>query len=282
MTNFGGAFDLSSLHKKSEPQGGLTIADWIVKADEQVLRSYLQLSEQVPVLMLITDGTHGSNAVRELVYEVISQAQGRFAGIEVDLNTSPQLAQAIGINQAPAMAAILAGQPAPLFKGNVNQEQLVQILGQVLQLGVQSNITGQVTRSDSPQEPMKQLSPEHMAAIEAVDRGDLTDALARFEKLVIEYPSDNDIRAGLAQVQLLKRLQEGEEAGALTELFNAVDKTLISGQPQQAFDQLLSAFAIDFDNRDQIRARLLDLFIVTGDSHESVLKARQKLASLMF
>ena len=158
----------------------------------------------------------------------------------------------------------------------------MQILGQVLQLGAQNNITGQVAISDASKEPVKQLSPEHMAAIEAVDRGDLTDALARFEKLVIEYPSDSEIRAGLAQVQLLKRLQDGEEAGALTELFNTADKTLISGKPQQAFDQLLGAFAIDFDNRDQIRARLLDLFIVTGDSHESVLKARQKLASLMF
>ena len=282
MSNFGGAFDLSSLNKKSEPQAGLTVTDWIVKADERVLRSYLQLSEQVPVLMLITDGTEDSNAVRELVYAVISQAQGRFAGIEVDLNTSPQLAQAIGINQAPAMAAILAGQPAPLFKGNVNQEQLVQILGQVLQLAAQNNITGQVAKSDKPQEPMKQLTPEHMAAIEAVDRGDLSDALSRFEKLVIEYPADQEIRAGLAQVQLLKRLQDGEDSGALTELFTTADKTLISGQPSEAFEQLLGAFAADFDHRDQIRARLLDLFIVTGDSHESVLKARQKLASLMF
>lgn len=282
MSNFGGAFDLSSLNKKAEPQAGLTVTDWIVKADEQVLRSYLQLSEQVPVLMLITDGTEGSNAVKELVYAVISQAQGRFAGIEVDLNTSPQLAQAIGINQAPAMAAILAGQPAPLFKGNVNQEQLVQILGQVLQLAAQNNITGHVAKSDKPQEPVKQLTPEHMAAIAAVDRGDLSDALARFEKLVIEYPADQEIRAGLAQVQLLKRLQDGEDAAELTELFTTADKTLISGQPSEAFEQLLGAFATDFDHRDQIRARLLDLFIVTGDSHESVLKARQKLASLMF
>lgn len=282
MTNFGGAFDLSSLNKKPEPQGGLTVSDWIVKADEQVLRSYLQLSEQVPVLMLITDGSDSSNAVRELVYTIISQAQGRFAGIEVDLNTSPQLAQAIGINQAPAMAAIMAGQPAPLFKGSINQEQLVQILGQVLQLGVQNNITGQVTVSDTPQQPVKQLTPEHVAAIEAVDRGDLTDALAKFEKLVVEYPSDQEIRAGLAQVQLLKRLQDGEDAGELTELFSQADKALIAGQPVEAFEQLLAAFAIDFDNRDQIRTRLLDLFIVTGDNHESVLKARQKLASLMF
>jgi putative thioredoxin len=282
MTNFGGAFDLSSLNKKPEAQAGLTVTDWIVMADEQVLRSYLQLSEQVPVLMLITDGSEESNAVRELVYTIISQAQGRFAGIEVDLNTSPQLAQAIGINQAPAMAAIMAGQPAPLFKGNINQEQLVQILGQVLQLGVQNNITGSVTKSDSPQQPAKQLTPEHMAAIEAVDRGDLTDALAKFEKLVVEYPSDQEIRAGLAQVQLLKRLQDGEEAGELTELFTQADKTLISGQPKEAFEQLLNAFAIDFDNRDLIRTRLLDLFIITGDTHESVLKARQKLASLMF
>jgi putative thioredoxin len=57
---------------------------------------------------------------------------------------------------------------------------------------------------------------------------------------------------------------------------------LITGEAGAAVDLLLARFATDFELRDQIRQRLLDLFIVTGDSHEAVLAARRKLASLMF
>ncbi|MEY4410188.1 MAG: hypothetical protein RLZ99_661, partial [Actinomycetota bacterium] len=60
------------------------------------------------------------------------------------------------------------------------------------------------------------------------------------------------------------------------------DQILISGEPAAAFTLLLDRFAIDFELRDQIRQRLLDLFTVTGDSHQAVLEARRRLASLMF
>jgi putative thioredoxin len=283
MSNFSGAFDLSKLANQNQAQNaGNAVAGWLVPADEQVLRRYLQLSESVPVLMLIVDGSEASNAVSGLVEAVIAAAKGRFAGIQVDLRTSPQLAQAIGVTEAPAMAAILAGAPTPLFKGVVNQEQLVQVLGQVLQMAAQSNITGSVTVSDTAAEPAKKLTPEHQAAVDAVERGDLVDALAKFEKLTVEYPSDAEIKAGLAQVQLLHRLQNPVTETALDKLFAEADQTLITGEASAAFDLLLDRFAVDFEMRDPIRARLLDLFTVTGDSHEAVMAARRKLASLMF
>jgi putative thioredoxin len=281
MSNFSGAFDLSKL--TNQPQAsGTAVAGWLVPADEQVLRRYLQLSESVPVLMLIVDGSEASNAVSGLVEQVIAAAKGRFAGIQVDLRTSPQLAQAIGVSEAPAMAAILAGAPTPLFKGVINQEQLVQVLGQVLQMAAQSNLTGTVTVSEVASEPVKKLTPEHQAAVDAVERGDLLDALAKFEKLVVEYPSDQEIKAGLAQVQLLQRLQNPVTETELDQLFTKADQILITGDAAEAFNLLLARFAVDFDLRDQIRARLLDLFTVTGDSHQAVLEARRKLASLMF
>lgn len=281
MSNFSGAFDLSKLTNQPQAAGN-TVAGWLVPADEQVLRRYLQLSESIPVLMLIVDGSEASNAVSGLVEQVIASAKGRFAGIQVDLRTSPQLAQAIGVSEAPAMAAILAGAPTPLFKGVINQEQLVQVLGQVLQMAAQSNLTGTVTVSDTPAEPARKLTPEHQSALEAVERGDLVDALAKFEKLVIEYPSDQEIKAGLAQVQLLHRLQNPVVETELDQLFAEADQILITGEAAAAFNLLLNRFATDFDQRDQIRARLLDLFVVTGDSHQAVLEARRKLASLMF
>ena len=281
MSNFSGAFDLSKLTNQNQPAGN-AVAGWLVPADEQVLRRYLQLSESVPVLMLIVDGSESSNAVSSLVEQVIASAKGRFAGIQVDLRTSPQLAQAIGVSEAPAMAAILAGAPTPLFKGVISQEQLVQVLGQVLQMAAQSNLTGTVTVSDAAAQPIKKLTPEHQVAIDAVERGDLVDALAKFEKLVIEYPSDQEIKAGLAQVQLLHRLQNPVTETELEQLFAQADQVLISGEPAEAFKLLLDRFAVDFDLREQIRQRLLDLFTVTGDSHQAVLEARRRLASLMF
>lgn len=281
MSNFSGAFDLSKLTNQNQPAGN-AVAGWLVPADEQVLRRYLQLSESVPVLMLIVDGSESSNAVSSLVEQVIAAAKGRFAGIQVDLRTSPQLAQAIGVSEAPAMAAILAGAPTPLFKGVISQEQLVQVLGQVLQMAAQSNLSGTVTVSDAAAQPVKKLTPEHQVAIDAVERGDLVDALAKFEKLVIEYPSDQEIKAGLAQVQLLHRLQNPVTETELEQLFAQADQVLISGEPAEAFKLLLDRFAVDFDLREQIRHRLLDLFTVTGDSHRAVLEARRRLASLMF
>ena len=99
---------------------------------------------------------------------------------------------------------------------------------------------------------------------------------------MIEYPSDQEIKAGLAQVQLLHRLQNPVTETELDKLFAEADQVLISGQAEEAFDLLLNEFAIDYAQRDSIRARLLDLFTVTGDSHEAVLEARRRLASLMF
>jgi putative thioredoxin len=176
----------------------------------------------------------------------------------------------------------LAGAPTPLFKGVVTQEQLVQVLGQVLQMAAQSNLTGTVSVSEVAAAPERKLNPDHQAAVDAVERGDLVDALAKFEKLVVEYPSDQEIKAGLAQVQLLHRLQTPVTETELDKLFAEADQILITGEAAAAFDLLLARFAADFDLRDQIRQRLLDLFIVTGDSHEAVLAARRKLASLMF
>ena len=283
MSNFSGAFDLSKLTNQNPPQGNSnSVAGWLIPADEQVLRRYLQLSESVPVLMLIVDGSEASNALSGLVEQVIAAAKGRFAGIQVDIRTSPQLAQAIGVTEAPAMAAILAGAPTPLFKGLVTQEQLVQVLGQGLQMAAQSNLTGTVSVSEAAAEPVRKLTPEHQDAVDAVERGDLVDALAKFEKLVVEYPSDQEIKAGLAQVQLLHRLQNPVTETELDKLFAQADQILITGEADAAFDLLLTRFATDFDLRDQIRQRLLDLFTVTGDSHEAVLAARRKLASLMF
>ncbi len=117
--------DLSSLGGASE---NLLISSWLVQADQQTLRNYLSLSEKVPVLLFISDESESSNQLRQLLLKVLPAREGRFAAIEVSLTSSPQLAQAVGVSAAPAMLALLAGQPAPLFQGEISQQQLLQVL----------------------------------------------------------------------------------------------------------------------------------------------------------
>ena len=284
MSNFG-AMDLSGLTKKDQPVASKAVADWLVKGDEATLRAYLSLSETTPVLMLVTDQSEASARVRSVVYEVIQASAGRFAGIEISIEEQPQIAQAVAIAQAPAMLAILAGQPAPLFQGEATKEQLMTVLGQVLQMASEKGITSQVSANGTPVTPERPLSPEHQAALAAIDSGDLPEAKRLYEKLIVEYPNDSEAKAGLAQVNLMIRLSEGSSIAAgdeLAKVFGQADQLLISGDADSALGSLLDRFEVDFEARDQIRQRLLELFILIGDAEQSVLAARRRLATLMF
>ena len=284
MSNFG-AMDLSGLTKKDQPVASKAVADWLVKGDAATLRAYLSLSETTPVLMLVTDQSEASARVRSVVYEVIQASAGRFAGIEISIEEQPQIAQAVAVAQAPAMLAILAGQPAPLFQGEATKEQLMTVLGQVLQMASEKGITSQVSANGTPVTPERPLSPEHQAALAAIDSGDLPEAKRLYEKLIVEYPNDSEAKAGLAQVSLMIRLSEGSSSAAgdeLAKVFGQADQLLISGDADSALGSLLDRFEVDFEARDQIRQRLLELFILIGDAEPSVLAARRRLATLMF
>ena len=276
MKNFGGAMDLSSL---GGDESGIVVAAWLVPADQNTLREYLALSEKVPVLMLISDGSQDSKDIRSMLEKVLTASEGKFIGLDVSLSSSPQLAQAVGVSSAPAMLAILAGQPAPLFQGAIQQQQLLQVLSQVLQLAQQNGITG--SAKVGKKEEVKPLSKDHQEAIAAIEKGKLEEAAKIFQKILIEYPNDNDAKAGLAQVELMVRLQ-GKNLDELDKLMLGADQLLASRNPSAAFSHLLDLFAERIDDRERIRARLIQLFFLLGDSDPAVLDARRRLASMMF
>jgi putative thioredoxin len=276
MKNFGGAMDLSSL---GGDESGIVVAAWLVPADQNTLREYLALSEKVPVLMLISDDSQDSKDIRSMLEKILTASEGKFIGLDVSLSSSPQLAQAVGVSSAPAMLAILAGQPAPLFQGAIQQQQLLQVLSQVLQLAQQNGITG--SAKVGKKEEVKPLSKDHQDAIAAIEKGKLEEAAKIFQKILIEYPNDNDAKAGLAQVDLMVRLQ-GKNLDDLDKLMLGADQLLASRNPSAAFSHLLDLFAERIDDRERIRARLIQLFFLLGDSDPAVLDARRRLASMMF
>ncbi|MEZ7857580.1 MAG: tetratricopeptide repeat protein [Aquiluna sp.] len=280
MSNFG-AMDLSGLANKATPPAGTAITGWLVPGDEPTLRRYLTLSETTPVLMLVSDQSEASVRLRAAVLEVLEASQGRFAGIDIDITSNPQLAQAVAVDKAPAMLAILAGQPAPLFQGEATKEQLLSVLGQVLELAGEKNII-QTVSIQGVAAAEKPLAPEHLAAVAAIDAGDLPEAKRIYEKLIVEYPNDSDATAGLAQVNLMLRLATKDQTGPLGALFFEADQLLISGDTGGSLASLLDRFEVETDARDHIRDRLLEMFILIGDSAPEVLQARRRLATLLF
>ncbi len=289
MTNFGGALDLSRLASKpaavaptsplAPGTGTGVISDWLVRADEQILRQYVALSEKTPVLMLIGDQSEQSKEVRVMLEKALRASEGRFAGIEIDISASPELAKAVGVATAPAVIAILAGQPAPLFQGKPTSEQLLQVLAQVLQLAQQNGVTQTVSvGTTGPREP--ELSPAHQEAIAEIEAGNLELAKTKFEKIIVEYPNDKDALAGLNQVKLMLRMQSTASDDFEVALA-AADQKLVAGDNATAFGILLELYSVS-ERQDEIRVRLLELFSLVGEGDQDVLNARRRLASLMF
>jgi len=272
MNEMGGAFDLSSINAAKAPAGAVPIPGWLVAGNEQVLRSYLELSQQVPVILLLS--TPADKSLRDALAQAIEASAGRFAGLELNVAESQSILEALGATSVPVLAAILAGQPALISQGEFDISKLPAVLTQLAQLAEQNGLRGRVTVTQQPA-----LNPELELAYQAIERGDYAAAREQYEKILANAPADADAKAGLAQVELLIRLQQGEGDSG----FAAADRLIAEGNPAAAFDLLLVEFqAADLDRREEIRQRLIELFTLVGDDHPDALAARRRLTALLF
>jgi putative thioredoxin len=141
--------------------------------------------------------------------------------------------------------------------------------------------------------PETPVPPLHQEAYNAMERNDLDAAAKAFEAALTEAPGDKEAKAGLAQVQLLRRLDaegktdaiaaaEAPGAGVDAQLA-AADAQIAAGEPAAAFARLIKALrSAEPEDKETIRVRLLDLFEVVGADDPAVAKARRDLAAALF
>lgn len=253
----------------------VTIAGWLVTANEDVLRSYLELSSQLPILVLLSD-SRTQTSVRQAVETAVAGGDGRFAAIEIDIEQNPRLAQALGITAADALAAILAGQPAVISQGGIDTAKLPAILQQLAQLADQNGLNGRVRLDD---EPAEQLSPQQQKAFDLLSAGDYQGARSLYLAILADAPADEMASSGLAQVDLMLRLQNPEA----DDTFRSADQLLAGNNASAAFELLLGEFAsATAERREQLRARLIELLRLFPADDTVVLSARRRLTSLLF
>ena len=137
------------------------------------------------------------------------------------------------------------------------------------------------------------LPPLHQEAFDALSRGDIPAAKEAYEKALKENPADSDAGIGLANVELLARVQDLNLEHARSEAASApgdVSKALVvadldmsGGHVVDACARLLGLYSGASDeDKERLRHRLLSYFTIAGSGNDDVRKARNTLTSLMF
>ncbi|CAL4859867.1 tetratricopeptide repeat protein [Microbacterium sp. MM2322] len=303
-----GAVDLSSLKNRpagQSPAAGPTPPDGQAPASRLVFDvtdadfgQVLELSKTVPVVVdLWAEWCEPCKQLSPILEKLVAELGGRLVLAKVDVDANPQLAQSFRAQSIPLVVALVAGQPVQLFTGAVPEAQVREVFTQLLQLAAQHGVTGTIPVDAAPEatgeEQAPALPPLHQAAFDAIEAGDYAAAATAYEQALTENPRDEDAKAGLGQVHLLARVQHLDLAAAraaaasaprdIQAQFDVADLDLAGGHVDDAFARLLDLFAdLPSDDRAPVRERLLELFAVVGDADARVIRARGRLASLLF
>ncbi|HEY0119047.1 MAG TPA: tetratricopeptide repeat protein [Cellulomonas sp.] len=298
-----GAVDLSVLNRPATPPpgtpGGLpTPGPYVIDVDEASFADVVRSSTQYPVVVVLwaTWSEVSAGVVAQLA-AMSDEDAGRWLLARVDAEANPQIAQAFGTQSVPAVVAVLAGQPVPLFQGAPSREQMRQVLDQVLAAAQANGLTATVSAGAVPEEPAEPeepaLPPLHQAAYDALVEGDTAAAREAYEQALKENPRDAMARAGLAQVGLLERTAGLDvptvraAAAARPDDVDAqlvvADVDLLEGHVEDAFGRLIDLVrATRGDERERVRLRLVDLFEVVGGEDAAVVAARRALANALY
>ena len=307
-SNLRGALDLSSLGKTalqgteaadaqpsqvapaSEP---LRVQSLVTELTETNLRHYLELSNNVVVLVdfkSIEDPA--SVSLTSKLESLIDQFGGRAVLCQVDVQKQQRVAEAFSVAQPATFLAMMAGQPVPLFAGDQEIEKVQQIIEKILIVAQNNSINGWVVVDENaePVSSAPKLPPQHQAAVEALNSGAYAEAKQLYLQIIRETPSDPMAAAGLAQVELLLRLQGVDVEKVLNtppqnfdELLVAADALIAIGDYADGFDALLINFAdATQENKNAMRERLLQFFEIVGKQTPEVIAARNRLTSMLF
>lgn len=298
-----GAVDLSTLGRPPAPAPGSAASPAspaVVDVTEETFADTVQRSTEVPVVLsLWVAHDAASTQVTATLTQVVGELEGRVLLGRIDVERSPQVAQAVSQQAGATVVAVVQGQAVPLPPlDQAGPEQVRAVLDQVLQMAAANGVTGRVdvgeaeTAEDVPAEEPP-LPPLHQAAYDAIERDDLDAAVAAFGQALAENPRDEQARAGLAQVELLRRTADVDAAAARRSAADdprdvaaqlvVADLDVLGGMVEDAFARLVDTVRVTVgEDRDRARVRLVDLFTVVGDDDPRVSAARRALASALY
>lgn len=312
--NLRGAVDLSSLKRPASPSGpapsGPAAAsqgaqpggadggpELTVNVTEANFQQLVELSAQVPVVFALwAPYSPESSRMLDTLDRLVASYGGRLVLGAADIEAFPQLAQAFQVQAVPTAVAVLKAQPVPLFQGAADEQQVRSLFDELLKVAAANGVTGSLDAGAAGAPEPAPLPPLHQAAFDAIEAGDYAAAAEAYRQALKEMPSDHEAKAGLAQVELMDRLQSvsAQDSDALRGLaanepdnldaqLGVADLDVAGGHVEDALGRLVAFIGRNFGpERETARVRLLELFDVVGVGDERVAKARQALARVLF
>ncbi|MDY6050607.1 MAG: tetratricopeptide repeat protein [Corynebacterium sp.] len=269
----GGVVDLGSLVPPAGSESGevlVTIANF-----EQVIGQ----STQKPVVLMVGTSRSPDSETLRTTFKELSRPEFVFAYVDAD--TAPEVAQALGVQALPTTLAVMNGQPVANFPGVQPKDALEKFLEQL-----------------APAQGQAPVDPRLANAASLAAAGDIDGAIAAYERILAEEPTNTEARRLLDAAQLARRVaSSGTSAGEAVTLANAdplnaekafaaADAEAQSGELEAAFDRLLTLMAQltgadQAADKESVKARLLELFQAFAGAPE-VTAARRRLASLLY
>jgi putative thioredoxin len=283
-TNFSNVFDLSTLKKSDLPESPIP---GIAVTQENLVSDFVSKSkEQVVVLLCWSPRSAQSKEILDILGKLESADKGAWLLGTVDVDSQPQVAQALQVKAVPIAIAIVAEQLLPLFESVPQIDQVRLVINKLLELAAQKGV-GQAPEvlAEIP------LEPEEQAAYAALEKSDFKAAKIAYESWLKRKPNEPAAVIGLAQVDLMLRVDgldpeltlKSAKSDDLTSQLMCADIEIATGNNEAAFTRLLNVIrSFSGDEKEKAKLHLIQLFNLVNPSDPSLLKARNELASLLF
>ena len=291
--NFGSAFDLSALKNpvSAAELSGISITQ------ANLMQDVLPASHaQVVILICWSARSAQSQSVMAALGKMHEDDSARPEGAgwllgNVNVDVEPEVAQALQVQTVPLALAIIQEQVVPLFETVPTVPQLRLVVDKVLSLAAERGVGSVIAEPEGAVE--EKLEPEEIMALEALESGDFAGAKAAYREWLNRAPSNPLALLGLAQVELLHRI-DGLDSAAIISQANlrpadialaqqAADCEIAQGNFEASFARLIAAVKqASGEERKALREHLVGLFALVDPADPILIRARQQLASALF